>query len=71
MALELYSHGPLPGGVESPFTCSNCKRVALWKKFEEEPNLWWLEVPCVGCGSSLFKVKCDNREWVMSEGTNE
>lgn len=58
---------------ESALTCANCGRVALWRSIDEpfpgmhfvpvqefDNYFWWLEIPCIHCGSQKFNVRVDN-----------
>lgn len=57
----MYSNNPSNEPVEtapSALTCHHCKNPILYHRIDE--NSWWLEVPCVKCGSWLFDVRIDH-----------
>jgi hypothetical protein len=45
---------------ESALTCHECKTPVLYREIEGHPDMWWLEVPCIKCGSIRFDVRVDN-----------
>ena len=42
----------------SPLTCAKCGRMAVWMKMNiDGTDYWYIDLPCIECGSNVFDVQ--------------